>query len=181
MPAGEPTVVKSSSPSTPPAIDTKSCIANLRTNSFVGTEEYIAPEVINGTGHTSAVDWWTLGILIYEMLYGVTPFKGKDRSATFKSILNTEVQFPEHPGVQQISPLCKSLIRKLLIKDEQLRLGSNAGASDVKQHPFFKTTNWALLRHLTPPIIPQQSNGADAINFRQMNESISLDIEGEEL
>ncbi|GJJ68761.1 protein-serine/threonine kinase [Entomortierella parvispora] len=180
-PAGEPTVVKNGSPSMPPAIDTKSCIANLRTNSFVGTEEYIAPEVIKGTGHTSAVDWWTLGILMYEMLFGVTPFKGKDRNATFHSILHTDVQFPDHPGAQQVSSLCKSVIRKLLIKDDQLRLGSKAGASDVKSHPFFKTTNWALLRHLPPPIIPQPSFGADAINFRAMQESVSLDIEGEEL
>ncbi|KAF9108665.1 serine/threonine protein kinase, AGC [Mortierella sp. AM989] len=181
LPAGEPTIVKSTSPSTPPAIDTKACIANLRTNSFVGTEEYIAPEVIKGTGHTSSVDWWTLGILIYEMLFGTTPFKGKDRIATFNSILHTEVQFPDHAGAQQVTAGCKSLIRKLLIKEDNLRLGSTAGASDVKQHIFFKTTNWALLRHLTPPIIPQQSIGADAINFRQMQESVSLDIEGEEL
>ncbi|KAG0234900.1 serine/threonine protein kinase, AGC [Actinomortierella wolfii] len=180
-PAGEPTVVKNSSPSMPPAIDTKSCIANLRTNSFVGTEEYIAPEVIKGCGHTSAVDWWTLGILIYEMLFGVTPFKGKDRNATFASILRTEVQFPEHPNAQQISSLCKSVIRKLLIKDDTRRLGSRAGASDVKAHPFFKTTNWALLRHLPPPIIPQPSYGTDAVNFRAMQESVSLDIENEEL
>ncbi|KAI1321619.1 serine/threonine protein kinase, AGC [Mortierella claussenii] len=180
-PAGEPTVVKTGSPSMPPAIDTKSCIANLRTNSFVGTEEYIAPEVIKGCGHTSAVDWWTLGILIYEMLFGVTPFKGKDRNATFQAISHRDVQFPDHPGAQPISSLCKSVIRKLLIKDDQLRLGSKAGASDVKSHPFFKTTNWALLRHLPPPIIPQPSFGADAINFREMQESVSLDIEGEEL
>ncbi|KAF9110519.1 serine/threonine protein kinase, AGC [Mortierella sp. AM989] len=180
-PAGEPTIVKNGSPSMPPAIDTKSCIANLRTNSFVGTEEYIAPEVIKGCGHTSAVDWWTLGILMYEMLFGVTPFKGKDRNTTFQSILHTDVQFPDHPGAQPISSLCKSVIRKLLIKDDQLRLGSKAGASDVKSHQFFKSTNWALLRHLPPPIIPQPSFGADAINFRQMQESVSLDIEGEEL
>ncbi|KAF9429082.1 serine/threonine protein kinase, AGC, partial [Entomortierella beljakovae] len=181
FPAGEPSVVKSASPSTPPAIDTKACIANLRTNSFVGTEEYIAPEVIKGTGHTSSVDWWTLGILIYEMLFSTTPFKGKDRVATFNSILHTEVQFPENNGAQIVTANCKSLIRKLLIKEENLRLGSIAGASDVKQHPFFKTTNWALLRHLPPPIIPQQSFGSDAVNFRQMQESVSLDIEGEEL
>ncbi|KAG0307699.1 serine/threonine protein kinase, AGC [Dissophora globulifera] len=184
LPAGEPSIVKSTSPSIPPSIDTKSCIANLRTNSFVGTEEYIAPEVIKGTGHTSSVDWWTLGILIYEMLFGVTPFKGRDRTATFNSILHTDVQFPEPSdahATQQVTVLCKSLIRKLLIKDDQLRLGSVAGASDVKQHPFFKSTNWALLRHLTPPIVPQQSFGTDAVNFRQMHESMSLDMEGEEL
>lgn len=224
-PAGEPTIVKNASPSMPPAIDTKSCIANLRTNSFVGTEgiytilpnvntlvrmifmsedprmrrslccmqskppdffldafpEYIAPEVIKGCGHTSAVDWWTLGILIYEMLFSVTPFKGNNRNQTFDKILNNEVPFPDHPNAQPVSALCKSVIRKLLIKDDALRLGSKAGASDVKSHPFFKTTNWALLRHLPPPIIPQQSFGTDAINFRQMHESVSLDIEGEEL
>ena len=81
--------------STLPTIDTKSCIANFRTNSFVGTEEYIAPEVIKGCGHTSAVDWWTLGILIYEMLFGTTPFKGKNRNATFANILRDEVPFPD--------------------------------------------------------------------------------------
>lgn len=91
------------SPTSLPTIDTKSCIAGFRTNSFVGTEEYIAPEVIQGNGHTSAVDWWTLGILIYEMLYGTTPFKGKNRKITFGNILKDEVQFPEHAGSPQIS------------------------------------------------------------------------------
>lgn len=86
-----------------PTIDTKSCIANFRTNSFVGTEEYIAPEVIKGNGHTSAVDWWTLGILIYEMLYGTTPFKGKNRNATFSNILRDDVPFPDHGSSPTIS------------------------------------------------------------------------------
>ena len=79
-----------------PAIDTKSCIADFRTNSFVGTEEYIAPEVIKGCGHTSAVDWWTLGILVYEMLHGTTPFKGKNRNATFANILREDIPFPDN-------------------------------------------------------------------------------------
>jgi len=86
-----------------PTIDTKSCINNFRTNSFVGTEEYIAPEVIKGCGHTSAVDWWTLGILIYEMLFGTTPFKGKNRNATFANILRDEVPFPEGNGSPNVS------------------------------------------------------------------------------
>ncbi|CAG8445362.1 10311_t:CDS:10 [Ambispora leptoticha] len=178
-PANMPGIVKNSSGNAPPSIDTKSCIANLRTNSFVGTEEYIAPEVIKGCGHTSAVDWWTLGILIYEMLYGITPFKGQSRNATFSNILRNDVYFPEPAGSVPVSNLCKSLIRKLLCKDENRRLGSKAGASDVKAHPFFKSTQWALLRHTTPPIIPQQSYGTDAVNFRNIQESISLDMEGE--
>lgn len=193
---GRPTMVlatrNGTSSSNMPAIDTKSCIANFRTNSFVGTEEYIAPEVIKGCGHTSAVDWWTLGILVYEMLFGTTPFKGKNRNATFANILRDEVPFPEGSGAQQVtkyvslnsppfnstktSSLCKSLIRKLLVKDETKRLGSRAGASDVKSHPFFKTTSWALLRHMKPPMIPHQGRGIDTLNFRNVKESQSVDI-----
>lgn len=195
-PGGAPTMIVGRNGATPtslPTIDTKSCIANFRTNSFVGTEEYIAPEVIKGCGHTSAVDWWTLGILVYEMLYGTTPFKGKTRTATFSNILRDEPFFPENPGVSQISKyvvpfqqdfariyqiyplcsLCRSLIRKLLIKDELRRIGSRAGASDVKTHPFFRATQWALLRHMKPPMIPNQGRATDTINFCQVKESVS--------
>ncbi|CAD5324958.1 unnamed protein product [Arabidopsis thaliana] len=63
-------------------------------NSFVGTEEYIAPEIISGAGHTSAVDWWALGILMYEMLYGYTPFRGKTRQKTFTNVLQKDLKFP---------------------------------------------------------------------------------------
>ena len=159
-----------------PAVDTRSVIANFRTNSFVGTEEYIAPEVINGCGHTSAVDWWTLGILLYEMLYSTTPFKGKNRNGTFAKILKNDVPFPDSPLGHPITNNCKNAIRRLLIKDEHRRLGSKAGASDVKQQPFFKNLQWALLRHTKPPIVPQPGRGIEAVNFRQMKDSASLDI-----
>lgn len=96
-------ITSNPNPNNMPTINTKDCIGNFRTNSFVGTEEYIAPEVIKGCGHTSAVDWWTLGILIYEMLYGTTPFKGKNRNATFANILRDEVPFPEGSGSPNIS------------------------------------------------------------------------------
>ncbi|KAH4180803.1 hypothetical protein HBI52_212180 [Parastagonospora nodorum] len=177
---GRPTMILSGRSGTSsnnlPTIDTKSCIANFRTNSFVGTEEYIAPEVIKGCGHTSAVDWWTLGILIYEMLYGTTPFKGKNRNATFANILRDEVPFPEGSGAPAVSNLCKGIIRKLLIKDETRRLGSRAGASDIKTAPFFRTTQWALLRHMKPPIVPHQGAGVETPNFRNVKESHSVDI-----
>ncbi|ORX45074.1 Pkinase-domain-containing protein [Hesseltinella vesiculosa] len=182
-PPGNPGVVKSTSPHLPPSIDTKCCVNNLRTNSFVGTEEYIAPEVIKGCGHTSSVDWWTLGVLIYEMMYGTTPFKGANRNETFHRVLFCDVTFSHQPApYQQHTPTsnCKSLIRRLLHKDEARRLGSRAGASDIKSHPYFKTVNFALLRHEVPPILPlvQMPNGIDAINFRKMPpDSCSLDLE----
>jgi serine/threonine protein kinase len=154
-------------------VDTRSCIADFRTNSFVGTEEYIAPEVIKGCGHTSAVDWWTLGILVYEMIFATTPFKGANRNTTFSNVLKNEVLFPED---RPVTSLCKSAIRKLLIKDEHKRLGSQSGASEVKQHKWFASISWGLLRHMTPPIIPAESNGIDAVNFRTIRDSKSIDF-----
>jgi protein-serine/threonine kinase len=77
-----------------------------------------------------------------------------------------------------LSSLCKSLIRKLLIKDENRRLGARAGASDIKTHPFFRTTQWALIRHMKPPIVPNQGRGTDTVNFRNVKESESVDISG---
>ena len=154
-----------------PSIDTRSCIADFRTNSFVGTEEYIAPEVIKGCGHTSAVDWWTLGIFLYEMLHGTTPFKGKNRNTTFSNILRIDVTFQDMAAGLPISSSCKSIIRKLLIKDEHKRLGSRSGAADIKSHPFFRSTQWALLRHTRPPIIPTDGRAEDATNFREIKEA----------
>ncbi|KAI0786359.1 Pkinase-domain-containing protein [Abortiporus biennis] len=157
-----------------PLIDTRSCTADFRTNSFVGTEEYIAPEVIQTSGHTSAVDWWTLGILIYEMIYATTPFKGNERNDTFHNILSIPVHFRETP---KVTPQCKDVVNRLLDKRETTRLGSKSGASEVKQHKWFAKINWGLLRNTQPPIVPTASNGVDAVNFRQMRESNSLHLE----
>jgi len=88
----------------------------LVTNSFVGTAEYIAPEVIQGYGQSSSVDWWTFGILMFEMLYGATPYRGKSQDDTFTQILNGEIKFPEH-HLYPVSSNCKSLIKKLLAHD----------------------------------------------------------------
>jgi protein-serine/threonine kinase len=82
----------------------------------------------------------------------------------------------ERDLLTQENSLCKGLIRKLLIKDELRRLGSRAGASDVKAHPFFRSTSWALLRHQKPPIIPNQGRGIDTVNFRNVKESQSVDL-----
>lgn len=173
-----------------PVLDTKTCINGFRTNSFVGTEEYIAPEVIRGQGHTAAVDWWTLGILLYEMLFGTTPFKGSNRNKTFTHILKHDVTFPDSNSgngndnnnkYQQILLTCKNLVRQLLIKDENKRLGSRLGAGDIKNHPFFKNTQWALLRNQQPPLIPKlsQLSGEEDERSLQNLAITSMDANGE--
>nr|AML78476.1 putative LOV domain-containing protein [Callitris macleayana] len=117
-------------------------------NSFVGTEEYIAPEIITGTGHSGAVDWWALGILIYEMLYGRTPFRGKNRQKTFANILHKDLTFPRSIPA---SLAVRQLMRGLLHRDPANRLGSSKGAAEIKEHIFFRGINWALIRCMEPP------------------------------
>nr|AML78215.1 putative LOV domain-containing protein [Juglandaceae sp. BC-2016] len=117
-------------------------------NSFVGTEEYIAPEIITGAGHTSEVDWWALGILLYEMFYGYTPFRGKTRQKTFANILQKDLKFP---GSIPVSLQAKQLMYRLLHRDPKNRLGSREGANEIKCHPFFRGVNWALVRCMKAP------------------------------
>ncbi|KAJ6433000.1 hypothetical protein OIU84_020102 [Salix udensis] len=125
---------------------------DVRSMSFVGTHEYLAPEIVSGEGHGSAVDWWTLGVFIFEMFYGVTPFKGMDHELTLANVVARALEFPKEPSI----PVCaKDLITQLLVKDPTRRLGSTMGATAVKHHQFFEEINWALLRCKTPPYVPQ--------------------------
>uniref|UniRef100_A0A6N2JWI4 non-specific serine/threonine protein kinase n=1 Tax=Salix viminalis TaxID=40686 RepID=A0A6N2JWI4_SALVM len=125
-----------------------------RSNSFVGTEEYVSPEVVRGDGHEFAVDWWALGILTYEMLYGTTPFKGKNRKETFRNVL---LKKPEFFGKRNE---LTDLIERLLEKDPAQRLGYQRGACEIKEHGFFKGVRWDLLTEvLRPPFIPSREDG----------------------
>ncbi|XP_057531712.1 serine/threonine-protein kinase D6PKL1 [Amaranthus tricolor] len=123
-----------------------------RSMSFVGTHEYLAPEIIKGEGHGSAVDWWTFGIFLHELLYGKTPFKGSGNRATLFNVVGQQLKFPESPATSYAS---RDLIRGLLVKEPQNRLGVKRGATEIKQHPFFEGVNWALIRCSTPPEIPR--------------------------
>ncbi|KAK1440820.1 hypothetical protein QVD17_06652 [Tagetes erecta] len=123
-----------------------------RSMSFVGTHEYLAPEIIRGDGHGSAVDWWTFGIFLYELLHGKTPFKGNGNRETLFNVVGQSLKFPEGSN---ISSAAKDLIRGLLVKDPQKRLGYKRGATEIKQHPFFESINWALIRGIHPPEIPK--------------------------
>ncbi|XP_022754056.1 serine/threonine-protein kinase UCNL-like [Durio zibethinus] len=125
-----------------------------RSNSFVGTEEYVSPEVVRGDGHEFAVDWWALGILTYELLYGTTPFKGKNRKETFRNVLSKEPEFMGQGNA------LTDLIGRLLQKDPKKRLGYHGGACEIKEHVFFKGVSWGLLAQmLRPPLIPSRDNG----------------------
>ncbi|KAA8549722.1 hypothetical protein F0562_001260 [Nyssa sinensis] len=125
-----------------------------RSNSFVGTEEYVSPEVVRGDGHEFAVDWWALGILTYEMLYGKTPFRGKNRKETFRNVL---MKPPEFIGRRTA---LIDLIGRLLEKDPTRRLGYNRGACEIKEHEFFRGLRWDLLTEvLRPPFLPSREDG----------------------
>ncbi|XP_044506532.1 serine/threonine-protein kinase UCNL-like [Mangifera indica] len=142
-----------------------------RSNSFVGTEEYVSPEVVRGDGHEFAVDWWALGILTYEMLYGTTPFKGNNRKETFRNVL---MKSPECLGKRTD---LMDLIERLLEKDPMKRLGYERGACEIKEHVFFKGIKWDLLTDvLRPPFIPSREDcqltekvtgGGQVINIRE--------------
>lgn len=125
---------------------------NVRSMSFVGTHEYLAPEIIRGEGHGSAVDWWTLGVFLYELLHGHTPFKGAGNRATLANVVDKKLKFPDSP---QVSSAAKDLIKGLLVKEPQKRIAYRRGATEIKQHPFFEGVNWALVRSSTPPHVPQ--------------------------
>jgi protein-serine/threonine kinase len=103
---------------------------------------------------SSAVDWWTLGILIYEMLTGTTPFKGSHADETFSNIVHHQVKWPEDVV---ISVDCKHLVKRLLRREPDKRLGALNGASDIKRAKWFTSVNFnfALVRNETPPIIPK--------------------------
>jgi serine/threonine protein kinase len=150
----------------PAAVEFNAEPTDARSMSFVGTHEYLAPEIIRGEGHGSAVDWWTLGIFIYEILHGCTPFKGAGNRATLCNIIEQPLRFPsDGGGPAAASSAARDLIRGLLVKEPQKRIAFTRGATEIKQHPFFEGVNWALVRSMTPPSVPEP------VDFRQYSEA----------
>ncbi|XP_038553071.1 protein kinase C delta type-like [Micropterus salmoides] len=130
-----------------------------RATTFCGTPDYIAPEILLGQKYTFSVDWWSFGVLVYEMLIGQSPFQGDDEDELFEAIRS---DIPHYP--RWITKESKSLIELLFERDPTRRLGV---VGNIRAHPFFKVVNWPALekREVEPPFRPKVKSPSDCSNF----------------
>jgi len=143
-----------------------------RTYTLCGTPEYIAPEVLLNKGHGKPVDWWTLGILTYEMIVGQPPFCDEEPMGIYQKILAGKIYFPKY-----FDKNAKTLVKKLLTADLSKRYGNlKAGADDIIKHKWFSTIAWdkMLLKQVPAPYKPQMKNENDVSNFEDIPDSNEL-------
>ncbi|KAI9101590.1 hypothetical protein K1719_023834 [Acacia pycnantha] len=146
-----------------PQLSTSEHQSERRKNrSAVGTPDYLAPEILLGTGHGYTADWWSVGVILFELLVGIPPFNAEHPQMIFDNILNRNIPWPRVP--EEMSPEARDLIDRLLTEDPNQRLGAR-GASEVKQHIFFKDINWDTLARQKAAFVPSSESALDTSYF----------------
>ncbi|XP_065850238.1 probable serine/threonine protein kinase IREH1 isoform X2 [Euphorbia lathyris] len=130
--------------------------------SAVGTPDYLAPEILLGTGHGATADWWSVGVILFELIVGIPPFNAEHPQIIFDNILNRKIPWPSVP--EEMSPEAWDLIDRLLTEDPNQRLGAG-GAAEVKQHVFFKDINWDTLARQKAAFVPSSESALDTSYF----------------
>ncbi|XP_004641934.1 serine/threonine-protein kinase greatwall [Octodon degus] len=139
---------------------------------ILGTPDYLAPELLLSTAHGPAVDWWALGVCLFEFLTGIPPFNDETPQQVFQNILKRDIPWPE--GEEKLSDNAQSAIEILLTIDDTKR----AGMKELKHHPLFSDVDWENLQHQTMPFIPQPDNETDTSYFEARNNAQHLTVSG---
>lgn len=146
---------------------------NDTSRKFVGTPDYLAPETIEGSGQDGMVDWWAVGCILFEFLFGYPPFHDETPEKVFENILARRIDWPEVDEEDEPSEAVKDIMNRLMCVDQTKRLGSG-GSQEVKNHPFFADINWATLFEDDTPFVPAPEHPEDTDYFDSRGLSGSL-------
>ncbi|KAH7160180.1 hypothetical protein B0J13DRAFT_581205 [Dactylonectria estremocensis] len=138
---------------------------------FVGTPDYLAPETVKGDKQDETSDWWSVGCILFEFLYGIPPFHASEAEQVFENILARKIQWPDENECEPVSEEAKDLINKLLCMEPPHRLGSNlddkfsSGGEEIRNHPWFQDVNWETLVEDEAQFVPEPENPEDTEYF----------------